>query len=102
MTEAEATEKWCPFARAGIRYAEGNRDPDGGPRAPCRCIASACMAWRWSQHRLEFSYDEKRPDGDGWEPSPFVPVSMRPLWQRPRENRGGYCGLAGTPGMIGD
>jgi hypothetical protein len=35
MTEDEAKTKWCPYKR-GELY-------DG-----TRCIASACMAWRWN------------------------------------------------------
>jgi hypothetical protein len=44
MTEADAKNRWCPFARS-LRGA--NRDIEGGPDHACRCLASGCMAWRW-------------------------------------------------------
>jgi hypothetical protein len=56
MTEAEAKQKWCPFARVGILTVNGgvtvNR-PIGVPSERSevsegtRCIASGCMAWEW-------------------------------------------------------
>jgi hypothetical protein len=54
MTEQEAMNKWCPFARA----AEGtdttavtrNRDSWGNPQSDCRCLATRCMAWRVNPH----------------------------------------------------
>lgn len=74
LTEKDAAKKWCPHARfSGAEEPAANRwikedAPNTNP-PPCRCIASACMQWRWAPH----------PDGRGaWPPV-------------------GYCGLAGRP-----
>jgi hypothetical protein len=46
MTEREADGKWCPFAMAATSDGESvNRGPRG-IHGNCRCVASACMAWR--------------------------------------------------------
>jgi hypothetical protein len=46
LTEEEAKTKWCPFARLSIGkdLAAPNRGPSVEEK--CRCIGSACMAWR--------------------------------------------------------
>jgi hypothetical protein len=78
MTEAEAKTKWCPHARlqtswsspqGGVALAGINRWEKGN----AKCIASECMAWRWTGR-----YDTRT------EPK----VTTLPT---------GYCGLAGKP-----
>lgn len=80
-TEAEARKCWCPFMRVpfssivdglGIAVAVNNAktaDDEG----LTRCIASECMAWRWTG---EFKDDPEVK---------FV------------KDATGYCGLAGKP-----
>lgn len=76
LTEDEAREKWCPFARS-VRWERqdekidlpgspvvANREPLGDEDGGCLCIASNCMSWRVSR-----------------------------FFDKP----GGYCGLAGKP-----
>lgn len=56
MTEGEAKEKWCPFARyeqrshdvAGYNTTTVNRTWSGGTldMKAARCIGSQCMAWK--------------------------------------------------------
>jgi len=41
LSEADAKEKWCPYQDGAEAYRAGNADFG-------RCIASACMFWRWS------------------------------------------------------
>lgn len=67
MTEDEAKQKWCPFARTAFSWTERPVLKQCGPGAmmgeavlatatvnrapsmadPCNCLASGCMAWRW-------------------------------------------------------
>lgn len=56
LTEKEAGERWCPFARyvekgwgAYNRIEGDDRDSDGA--SPC--IGSNCMAWRWGKRRVK-------------------------------------------------
>lgn len=53
-TEEEARECWCPFARSAFSLdpndemaslCSANR---GNTDNNCHCIASECMAWRWT------------------------------------------------------
>ncbi|MDE2235017.1 MAG: hypothetical protein KGL13_04030 [Gammaproteobacteria bacterium] len=80
LTAAEASRRWCPFAR--IReYQDGhiegtavNRSFDSEDSAArgSLCLAGGCMAWRWDI-------------GHAWDDT-----------ERRKEPRG-YCGLAGQP-----
>lgn len=79
MTEAEAKLRWCPFARSRHVGGDCGRDHGGSQvgaflnegRLIVTCVATACMAWRWS-----YPPDEAMGNKNG-----------------PR----GYCGLAGKP-----
>lgn len=94
VTEAEATKRWCPFARVAYvgnsvmnrvstfhhelaqkqAAAGDDRDLKYYERqvADTHCIGSRCMAWRWAgYHRV---------------PSSTVPN---------QDEAHGYCGLAG-------
>lgn len=91
MTEEEARQKWCPFARCGDT-AGCNRNGSEFELKPY-CIASDCMAWRW--------WDTLSDDGTGVHMVPTAHRPRHPLndpnFPRPLEERWGYCGLAGKP-----
>lgn len=85
MTEADAKQRWCPFAAS--RVVEGDVSQTDhqiavflGPLAGLRteCLASGCMAWRW--------------DSDFNEIMARVPPPIDP-----RDIADGRCGLAGKP-----
>jgi hypothetical protein len=69
VTEEEARERWCPFARAydllncdgdaEYRPVTVNRQRGRAPDEDCLCIASNCMAWRWEPN-AEFSSYSRR------------------------------------------
>lgn len=105
LTEHEAREKWCPFARAVVG------------KTGTECIASQCMAWDWEDdvdeyRSVDLSVDRahpgdplhsefERPAGDGWDAhgAPFRPSGFGTAWRaffkRPwGERRRGFCGLA--------
>jgi hypothetical protein len=85
MTEDEAKTKWCPQFQVSIAGGpagqmqrdtwrdKSNRPLEGGGK----CLASACMAWRWQPN---------------WGESPENPAACTEL--PPIK---GYCGLAGRP-----
>lgn len=72
QTEALARTRWCPFGRVVVIHDDANTGEGWGTanrgRASTPCIATQCMAWRWSD-----SLD------------------------CPPEVRRGFCGLAGEP-----
>lgn len=51
LTEDEAGQKWCPFARLGVYAGPSavaiNRHPLAEIMDGCTCMTSDCMAWRW-------------------------------------------------------
>lgn len=92
MIESEAKTKWCPLSRvllpvhqAGNRVGtfhmqmadERDRKHFQAQIDDCKCIASACMFWRWSE-------------GDGKRFDRAAHHSNAPL-----PERSGYCGAAG-------
>ncbi len=48
MKEAEAKTKWCPMMP---RYPEPISRLENADRAKTLCLASGCMAWRWT-HKM--------------------------------------------------
>jgi hypothetical protein len=94
MTEEEAKQKWCPFARAGITVDVPSGDRPAAavnrphPKAPVQftaCHASVCMAWRWELGAI--------PGTSG---GAFVGNDEQGAPAR------GYCGLAGMrPEFLG-
>lgn len=74
LTEDEAKKRWCPFANVQ-QDGTGNRypmDTDMLNRAFACCIASDCMAWRWTEQ--------------GHDPGDFPGMGEWPST--------GFCGLA--------
>lgn len=78
MTEDEAKTKWCcggpmQFLAASTLHTGEAVLPDEG-----KCVASACMAWRW----------EGRDDGNA------IATGRGHI---PKHEADGHCGLAGKP-----
>lgn len=90
ISEYDAKNKWCPFARLSEMGGTYNRC---GPAANLECIGSQCMAWRWgpNEERKYVKRGEPPPTGDGW--TILYPGAQLESWVRPIEQ--GYCGLAG-------
>lgn len=73
VTEQEARTKWCPHARVASYNEQSarNRTADGTLMAASRCMASACMAWKWKhnhspeerQEREKFGLKAETPKG---------------------------------------
>lgn len=119
LTEEEAKQRWCPFAHVGFggrfggaafnrfqitgQTAAGQVVDEGELKIPAgaKCIASACMAWRW-QYDTQTDVEEERAaqlQDDGWEAisarlisGPIGPVAVISLRRRTLQGR---CGLAG-------
>jgi hypothetical protein len=77
MTEAVARKKWCPFA-VPFGTEGGNRAKDGAVTSPTCCVASDCMAWRFS----DFDGMKGKPGGFGFcgmagQEVPEVPSTAR-------------------------
>ena len=74
MTEQEARQKWCPFARV-VDDLSGAGAAARLQNNTVKCVASDCMAWRWAS-------------GEGIETLGG---------SRGESKEAGYCGLAGKP-----
>jgi hypothetical protein len=90
MTEDEAREKWCPFAR---------ESGDNGYPAS-NCVASACMAWRrgpdlWRQTTKSGADTNEQFDrGRLWA---VGSNALKDPWLEAVAVPQGFCGLAGQP-----
>ncbi len=95
LTEEQAKEKWCPFARVVIgdevARASGNRFTSGHyHNEAARCLGSGCMLWKWGPAEFLRLDANGNPDPDLSGPSP---------WTYPKEESGrGYCGFGGRDG----
>ena len=92
MTEEEAKTKWCPFSRS-VKGPHGFADEPAVWHRIDRCIASSCMAWRWSRRGM-VEVPEKT---FGPEAKSLISASDAALLKQdgtPVPDLG-YCGLAG-------
>lgn len=91
MAEADALKKWCPHARSAnaddVAPTSVNRAyRNGAPDCDCMCLASACMAWRWTRDDLIETV------GVGTSALAVIREGAGPY-----STTHGYCGLAGKP-----
>ena len=102
-TSDEARKLWCPWARVLEGQPPGGAGVNrAGPEAGFYCIASDCMAWRWTPLKVTPEYlDAVRALAEATaEKAPFAKAA-RAVADKP-EAHGlpstpfrGYCGLAG-------
>lgn len=113
MTEDEAKAKWCPFARTVEAWPTG-------PTAPrnrvvkssddeqtlleglvgVQCVASACMAWRWSEAKRTAAFLEAVQAHMQASAKPNFNTAVQAVYAETGgkfERVEGYCGLAGSP-----
>jgi len=89
MTEDEAKKKWCPMVRA-LQVQGGGLGTTAfaAVNERGRCIASACMMWRWRLPQLKY-----KPTGEIYHGPLIIAKEAKKDWEElPRQ---GYCGLAG-------
>ena len=108
MTDKEAKTKWCPFSRIVRQDGDERKFLNTGPfnrlsleNPPesaqtmcedenCSCIGSQCMAWRWAEQKMSFSYVidiiDDLEKGDS-----IIANAIK------NSECKGYCGLAGKP-----
>jgi len=126
LTQDEAKTKWCPHALSSdggsIPIAINRSCKDGGPDHDCRCIASECMAWCWSDYAPEpqklWTSAETEEEAIATKAANVGPTwELRQdsvfggfYWQQPeaevraeverlnRTTRRGFCGLAHSEG----
>lgn len=104
VTEKEAAEKWCPFARSveagGTVMTSYNRvqfaDPEDKRVAlptSSYCIGSECMAWQWAKTNVKIA-DLSAEDRSHYERLGLVrgegDQELVPAWRTY-----GYCGAFG-------
>jgi hypothetical protein len=109
ITEDQAKERWCPFARYAIFSRHGqssaaNRLGDDNGlhinHKSCRCIASQCMAWRWErivdENLIEAIKRYRSETGAGLHEAKAF-VEAHPEYRTAPPPTRGYCGLASKP-----
>lgn len=96
LTEEQAKEKWCPYKYRMSYGAPANEDPEcfaeyvTEQTAAHPCIASACMAWRWTPKRsLVF--------GDWRDENDELQGEAREQTNYEGDEPRGYCGAFGRP-----
>jgi len=102
VTEEEAKQRWCPFARIDSTAANrpnpgDNFDPSAGWPP---CIASACMAWRWSEAKRTAAFLEAVQQHMAGQAKPNFNTAVQAVYAERGgqfERSEGYCGLAGAP-----
>lgn len=88
MNEEEAKQKWCPHAFAShTDPRNGFQDEDETRTKTFPCIASKCMAWRWTCP----------VDTQGYKSSPHPPSGNLVSLRAKHTETEGYCGLSGAP-----
>lgn len=102
FTENDAKAKWCPHTNVpfGNGTVSGNRGFEGHPLAAnCLCVASGCMAWRWSRAKETKAYlDEVQKfmaeTGENFNTATNkIYAKLGSKFERTE----GYCGIAGRP-----
>ena len=104
MKEEEAKTKWCPMVRcSNTGDGADNRVIDKGKvygtNTPWDCcVASDCMMWRREGQQFEYSIQDERPLGDGWEEDNLFYSTTKKIkrWNRALPHHG-YCNLGGKP-----
>lgn len=92
MTEEEAQTKQCcgpPIVAQTVLLSSPGAEVTNAA-ALGKCIASACMAWRWNP-----TADQVRLIRERGEMSIFEARTAAKSLQEPAKD--GYCGLAGAP-----
>lgn len=105
MTEDDARQRWCPFARIFNGGTATNRMVTGEPAPASHCLGHGCMAWRWQPLAVDNAYLEavKRATAEAKEAGTFVNLAAakvnanRAAYGLPERSTEGYCGLAGKP-----
>lgn len=96
LTREQAADTWCPMVRTTrnqIATYEDGADQRRNPES-CRCIADQCAMWRWGESRMENQIKVVHSPDHG-------PNGKRVVnWPVEVPTRG-YCGLAGTPKIVG-